>query len=154
VLFGGYALGRNRRGDAAEREIARTYQTVMRHGWGDEHSAFMRMFSAVYLPNGTREQIRWFAELQRKATSADNAVRLRRACDDIDVTELLGQVHVPTLVVHARHDTVAPYEQGRALAAGIPGATFVTLDSENHVLLPDEPAWAALMREIEAFLAG
>jgi pimeloyl-ACP methyl ester carboxylesterase len=112
------------------------------------------MFSAVYLPNGTREQIRWFAELQRKATSADNAVRLRRACDDIDVTELLGQVHVPTLVVHARHDTVAPYEQGRALAAGIPGATFVTLDSENHVLLPDEPAWAALMREIEAFLAG
>lgn len=125
----------------------------MRHGWGDDHSAFMRMFASVDLPNGTREQIRWFAELQRKATSADNAVRLRSACDDIDATALLDKVRVPTMVIHARHDNVSPYEQGRALAAGIPGAAFVTLDSENHVLLPEEPAWAMLMREIETFLA-
>ena len=154
VLYGGYALGRNKRPDPADREVAQAYLSMMRHGWGDEHSAFMRMFSAMYLPNGTREQIRAFADMQRAATSGENAVRLRAACDDIDIVPLLPQVRVPTLVLHSRHDNVAPYEQGRLLAASIPNATFVTLDSDNHVLLPDEPAWQVMVREIKSFLAA
>ena len=45
-----------------------------------------------------------------------------------------------------------PYEEGRRLAAAIPNARFVTLESENHVPLPDEPAWPQFIAEIEAFL--
>ena len=152
ILYGGYAQGRNKRGSAAELEMARASLAMMRHGWGDEHSAYMRAFSSLYLPNGSPEQIRWFAELQRITTTADNAARIRNACDDIDVASLLPEVQVPTLVLHCRHDSVAPLEQGRMIARSIPHAKFVTLESDNHVLLSGEAAWPRLIGEIEAFL--
>lgn len=153
VLYGGYAQGRNKRGSADEADKARVFLSLMRHGWGDPHSAFMRAFSSVFIPNGSPEQIKWFADLQRKTTSAENAARIRNVCDDIDVGELLPKIQVPTLVLHTRHDNVAPHEQGRSLAASIPNARFVTLESDNHVLLEGEPAWERFFAEVEAFLA-
>jgi DNA-binding winged helix-turn-helix (wHTH) protein/alpha-beta hydrolase superfamily lysophospholipase len=149
VIHGGYAQGRDVRG---EKEKGEVFLSMLRHGWGDEHSAFMRAFASMFIPNGSPEQIRWFAELQRMTTSAENAIRIRRVCDNIDVTTLLPKVQVPTLVLHSRHDNVVPLEQGRLLAASIPNARFVTLESENHVLLAGEPAWTKFQEEVEAFL--
>jgi DNA-binding NarL/FixJ family response regulator len=57
------------------------------------------------------------------------------------VADLMPQVRAPTLVLHARQDNVTPFGEGRRLAAAIPGAQFVELDSRNHVLLENEPAW-------------
>ena len=153
VLHGAYAQGRNKRGSPADAEMARAFVSIMQRGWGDEHSAFMRAFSSVYLPSGSAEQIKWFCDLQRITTSAENAVRIRAACDDIDVVDLLPQVRVPTLVFHSRNDSVAPFEQGRFIAASIPGARFITLESDNHMVLPGEPAWTKLLSEAETFLA-
>ena len=153
VLAGAYARGRNRRGVPMERETAQAMMTLMREGWGDERSAFMRAFSSVYVPSGSPEQLRWWVDSQRKATSAGMAVRLRAACDDIDVSALLPQVRAPTLVLHGRGDCVAPFAEGRLIAAGIPGARFVELESDNHVILEGEPAWPRYMQEIERFLA-
>ena len=82
-----------------------------------------------------------------------DGIRLRVACDEIDVVDPLAGVQVPTLVLHSRRDNVVPLEEGRRVAASISGARLVTLDSENHILLEDEPAWAAFTSEIEAFLA-
>ena len=153
ILYGGYAQGRNRRGSTEEADKARVFMSLLRHGWGDEHSAFMRAFSSVFLPNGSQEQIKWFADLQRTTTTAENAALIRSTCDDIDVAHLLPRIRVPTLVLHARHDNVVPLEQGRSLAATIPNARFVTLDSDNHVLLAGEPAWDKFFIEVEEFLA-
>ena len=153
VLYGGYARGRNRSGDAGDREKGQAMLAMMRQGWGAEGSAFMRAFSSIYLPNGTGEQIKWFSDMQRMATSGENAARLRNACDEIDIEAMLSQVRVPTLVIHARQDNVVPYAQGRAIAAAIPGAKFLTLDSENHVPLPGDPAWEKLVGEILGFVA-
>ena len=153
ILYGGYAQGRNKRGSAAEAEMAQAFLAIMRHGWGDEHSAFMKVFSSVFFPNGSPQQIKWLVDLQRVTTSPENAVRIRNACDDIDVVELLPKVQVPTLVLHCRHDNVAPFEQGRLIARSIPHAKFVTLESDNHVVLAGEPAWPKLIGEIAAFLA-
>jgi DNA-binding winged helix-turn-helix (wHTH) protein/pimeloyl-ACP methyl ester carboxylesterase len=153
VLLGGYAQGRLKRGTEEDAQTADMFLSMLRHGWGDEHSAFMRAFSSVYIPNGSPEQIRWFAELQRVTTSAENATRIRHACDNIDVVSLLPEVKAPALVMHCRHDNVVPLEQGRMLAASIPNARFVTLESENHVLLPGEPAWDKFLEEADAFLA-
>jgi len=154
ILYGAYAQGRNKRGSAVDAEMANAFLSIMRHGWGDEHSAFMRAFCSIYLPNGSAEQISWFANLQRMTTNAETAVRIRKACDEIDVSELLPQVRVPTLVLHCRHDNVAPFDQGRLMAASIPDAHLVTLESDNHVVLPVEPAWPKLLGEIKAFLAA
>lgn len=152
ILSGAYARGRNRRGAPVEREKAQALMTLMREGWGDPRSAFMQAFSSVYLPRGTSEQIRWWTDLQRSTTSAETAIRFRNACDDIDVTALLPRVRAPTLVIHSRGDTVSPIEEGRFIAATIPGAHFVTLESDNHVLLEDEPAWPRFLAEIDRFL--
>lgn len=154
ILHGGYAQGRAKRGTPDEIDKARVFLSMMHHGWGDEHSAFMRAFSSVFIPNGSPEQIKWFADLQRITTSAANAARIRTACDEIDIVELLPKLRVPTLVTHCRYDNVVPLEQGRMLAASIPDARFVTLESDNHVLLAGEPAWSKFMEEIEAFLAS
>jgi DNA-binding winged helix-turn-helix (wHTH) protein/predicted esterase len=153
ILYGAYARGRNKRGNPDEIAMAETVLAMMRQSWGNEDSAFMRAFSSLYLPNGTREQIRWFAEMQRIATTGPLAARLRSASDDIDVTEYLPRVTVPTIVIHARRDQVVPIDEGRLIATRIPGAKFVTLESENHVPLPGEPAWEIFLSEIEAFAA-
>jgi pimeloyl-ACP methyl ester carboxylesterase/DNA-binding winged helix-turn-helix (wHTH) protein len=152
VLHGGYAQGRNRRGSESDARQAEAMMSMMRLGWGDEHSAFMQAFSSIYVPKGTPEQIGWFTQLQRKAASADNAVRLRTMFDNIDVSDMLSRVKAPTLVLHSRHDSVVPFEQSRMLAATIPNAKFLSLESDNHVVLHGEPAWDRLTEEIERFL--
>jgi len=154
VLYGAYAQGRNRRGSSEDATTAQAVLAMMQQGWGHADSAFMRAFSSLYLPNASREQVKSFADMQRLSTSGEIATRLRIACDDIDIIDLLPKIKVPTLVVHARHDQVAPLELGRLIAAQIPGAKFVTIDSENHVPVPTDPVWETLMSEIEAFAAG
>lgn len=151
ILYGAYAQGRNRRGNPEDAATARTMLAMMQQGWGHSESAFMRAFSSLYLSDASRAHINSFAQMQRLSTSGEIAARLRVACDDIDVIELLPQVAVPTLVIHARHDHVVPLEQGRLIAARIPGASFVTVESENHVPVPDDPAWDRIMSEIESF---
>lgn len=152
VLYGGYAEGRNRRHAIDDDKKAQAFLAMMRQGWGEDGSAFMRAFSSIYLPSGTPQQIKWFADMQRAAATGETAVRLRQACDDIDVTDLLTKVNVPTLVIHAQHDNVVPFSQGLLLASSIPGARLVTLDSENHVPLYGEPSWEILVSAIEEFL--
>ena len=102
----------------------------------------MQAFSSLYLPDATSEQIKWFSDLQRVTTSPENAIRIRNACDEIDVVDLLPKVQAPTLVTHSRNDNVVPFDQGRMIASSIPGARFVGLESSNHAILPGEPAWA------------
>jgi DNA-binding CsgD family transcriptional regulator len=70
----------------------------------------------------------------------------------IDVTSLLDKVRAPTLVLHACGDAVVPIAEGHILAAGIPGAQFVELDSKNHILLENEPAWERFGDEVLEFM--
>jgi pimeloyl-ACP methyl ester carboxylesterase len=70
------------------------------------------------------------------------------------VSTLLREVSVPTLVLHARDDRVIPFEQGRLLAQSIPGARFVPLESANHLLAEDEPAWQRFRTELREFLVS
>ena len=80
-------------------------------------------------------------------------MRGMRATGNMDVRGLLGQVTTPTLVMHARADAQVPFESGRRLAAGIPGARFVPLESPNHIIFDDEPAFPRFLAEIRGFLA-
>jgi DNA-binding NarL/FixJ family response regulator len=65
---------------------------------------------------------------------------------------LAPKVKCPTLISHARQDAAIPFDEGRALAALIPGARFVPLESRNHYLVEGEPAWLQLVEELEEFL--
>ena len=153
ILFGGYPVGLNKRPRTqAEKDAADAMLTLMRLGWGQENSAFRQLFTSQFIPGGTKEQADWFNELQRISASPEDAVRNLIANGETDVTALLPRVSVPTLVMHSRHETRVPFEQGRRLAAGIPGARFVPLESRNHLILEDEPAFPRFLEEIKAFL--
>jgi pimeloyl-ACP methyl ester carboxylesterase/DNA-binding winged helix-turn-helix (wHTH) protein len=152
VLYGGYARGRCMRGSTEEIEQANALATLMRQGWGRENPAFRRVFTSLFIPGGTTEQVKWFDDLQRVTSSPENAIRIREAMNAIDVTDLLPRVTVPTLVMHCRSDAVVPFEEGRRLAAGIQGARFVPLEGQNHTVLETDPGWQRFHDEICDFL--
>lgn len=149
VLYGGFARGRAKR----DPEHARTLLSLVRQGWGQENPAFRQFFTSLFLPEGTPEQMQWFNDLQRITTSPENAVRIMQATGEVDISDLLPQVRVPTLVLHCRNDAGVVLDEGRRLAAGIPGAKFVALESRNHLVLKSEPAWEKFIGEIKSFLA-
>jgi len=154
ILLGGYPQGWNRRSRTpAEKEAGDAMITLMRVGWGQENPAFRQMFTSQFAPDASKEQAEWFNELQRISTSPEDAVRNVLANGDVDITQLLSQVKARTLVMHARQDARVPFEQGRRLAAGIPGARFVPLESRNHVILDTEPAFDRFMEEVRSFIA-
>jgi pimeloyl-ACP methyl ester carboxylesterase len=155
VLYGGYAQGSMARARTEkERDESRMLSRIMPSFWGQDNPAFRMFFAAKFVPDGTPEQMRWFSDLQRTTTTPEIAVRLRITSSEIDVTELAPQVRAPTLVLHATGDAVVPFDQGRTVAALIPGARFVSLESRNHVLLESEPAWSRFTEEVGRFLAS
>jgi class 3 adenylate cyclase/pimeloyl-ACP methyl ester carboxylesterase len=155
ILYGGYALGRNRRArSAAEKEEAAAMLTLVRLGWGKENPAFRQLFTSQFMPDATKEQADWFNELQRMTVTPDLAVRFLEVVGDTDVTALLPQVRVPTLVMHARDDARVPFDAGRQMAAAIPGAQFVTLQGRNHIFLETDPAFGQFLEHTRSFLGS
>jgi pimeloyl-ACP methyl ester carboxylesterase len=153
VLYGGYAKGWRKRGDRHEIDTHEAMTTLIREGWGRDNPAFRQLFTETFIPGASRGQMAWFNDLQKETASPVNASRLHHAFGDMDVSAILGEVSVPTLVLHARNDAAVPFEEGRTLAAGIPGARFVDLNSANHILLGDEPAFADFLREVRSFIS-
>ena len=153
VLYGGFARGAYRRAkNELELQKAKALATLIRTGWGDDSPVFRQLFSSLFMPRGTKEQLEKFAERQRKTTTAECAYRYFETTRDLDVTDLLPKVKVPTLVLHVRGDQVQPFEAGRELASGIPGARFVALQGQNHILLEQDPATERVLEEIKLFL--
>jgi pimeloyl-ACP methyl ester carboxylesterase/DNA-binding CsgD family transcriptional regulator len=149
VLYGGYARGRQLRG---QREQEDALVAAIRAGWTTVDPIFRHVFSSLFIPNGTAEQLAWYEDLLRTSTTPEAAVRLFEARGAIDVRDLARRVRARTLVVHGRHDRVVPVEEGRLLAALIPDARLILLESSNHILLADEPAWDYFAAELHAFI--
>ena len=155
ILLGGYTVGWKKRARTeADKQAGEAMLTLMRVGWGQENPAFRQMFTSQFIPDASKELADWFNEFQRISCSPADAARNLLANGDADVTSLLSQVKVPTLVMHCRHDARVPFEAGRRLAAGIPGARFVPLESRNHIMLEGEPALARFLEELRSFLAS
>jgi pimeloyl-ACP methyl ester carboxylesterase/DNA-binding CsgD family transcriptional regulator len=152
VLYGAYARGWSHRADAPGRQEYQAIIELVRQRWGSDNPSFREVFTSRFIPDGTREQIDWWNELCRKTTSPKIAAELLQARADVNVVELLPQVRVPTLVLHARRDEIIGIGEGRGLASSIPGAEFVELDSRNHVLLEQEPAWTRFKDAVLDFL--
>jgi pimeloyl-ACP methyl ester carboxylesterase/DNA-binding CsgD family transcriptional regulator len=142
ILYGGYATGWALRGDEEGLRRYRAIVELIRLGWGTDNAAFRQVFTSRFVPDASGEQIDWFNDLCKRTTKPEIAAHLMLARSQVDVRDLLEQVRVPTLVIHAADDQVTPLSASRELAAAIPNAEFVQLESRNHVLLEEEPAWA------------
>jgi pimeloyl-ACP methyl ester carboxylesterase len=141
VLVNAYGQGgRARARTAAERLEAETLVNFIRIGWGREDPAFCQFFTNLFIPGGTAEQHQWWGDLERLTASPEVAATLLQEMQGIDVLDEARALRVPTLILSCRGDMRVPFEEGCRLAAAIPDARFVPLESQNHVLLPDEPA--------------
>ncbi|HEX4673508.1 MAG TPA: alpha/beta fold hydrolase [Solirubrobacteraceae bacterium] len=149
VLYGGYARGRRVRGQQEQEDAL---VAAIRAGWTTDDPAFRHVFSMLFLPHASPEQMAWYDELLRASTTVDSAVALFTARGAVDVVENAAAVKAPTLVMHARGDHVVPVQEGRLLAKLIPNARLVLLDSENHILLADEPTWEQFLSALRGFL--
>lgn len=152
VLYGAFPAGLNHHGKPEQLEARKALVSLMRLRWGENNPGFCRMFTCRFMPNATPEHEKWFDDLQRVSTSAENAARLMEIDDAIDVRPLLPQIRVPTLVLHCDQDHVVSPERGRQIAAGISGARYASLHSHNHLLLAEEPGWQEFLHELGLFL--
>jgi pimeloyl-ACP methyl ester carboxylesterase/DNA-binding CsgD family transcriptional regulator len=124
VLYGAYADGRG----IAPSEARDTLVSVVSTHWG----LGSRILADLFLPGASPAERDAFARFQRHSASAEAAAASLRSVYAMNVTADLPHVAVPTLVVHRRGDHTISAALGRDLAAGIPGATFVLLEGDDH----------------------
>ncbi|MET0987222.1 MAG: alpha/beta fold hydrolase [Steroidobacteraceae bacterium] len=151
ILYGGYATGWSLRGDEEGLRRYRAIVELIRVGWGTDNVAFRQVFTSRFAPGASAEQLDWFNDLCKRTTTPEIAAHLMLARSEVDVRDLLHQVRVPTLVIHAVGDNVTPISASHELAAAIPNAEFVQLESRNHVLLEHEPAWERFKEAVLEF---
>jgi pimeloyl-ACP methyl ester carboxylesterase/DNA-binding CsgD family transcriptional regulator len=154
ILFDSYSRGDLVDGTPPQRiKETKALTSMIETGWGrDDTDVFRRVFSGLLIPEGSEKVHRWLAELQRQASSPAMAARLWEAYNMIDVEQYAKEVSTPTLIFHVKGDKVVPFEYGRSLASLIPGARFVPLHGENHILLEEEPAWERFLDEVLNFI--
>ena len=129
-----------------------TYQGLVQIGWAGADPRFRRVFTQGFIPDATEEQMRWFDELQRQSTSTANYLAARVARYREDITDEVAKIQAPTLILHAVGDQMKTFDNATEVASMIRGARLVPLDSRNHILLQDEPAWQVFVAELASFL--
>ena len=155
VLVGAIMTGRLVRARTDdERRESDMQRELIRMGWGRDDPSFRLFFSSTFMPDAPPQLWSDFAELMRRSTSTENALRHADVSVRLDVSEVARRVTVPTLILHGRGDLRIPFNQGVELASRIPGSRLVPLDTRNHLMQPDEPAWEHFLREVDEFLAA
>ena len=152
VFYGSYAAAM-RGASADEVDLENAFAALIKVGWARPTSEFRRVFSSMMIPGGSEEQMRWIDDLQRMAVDAETAVLARSQRQVADSTARLSGLDVPTLVLHSRGDQMNEFAYSRDLAANIRGARLVALESNNHIVLADEPAWPEFLREVTDFMS-
>lgn len=154
ILWGGYASGWRVDDDSVEARAEReALITLVANGWGRDDSSYRNLFSRALIPGATEAERTAFDEFQRKTVSPANAARFLETFADIDVRHRLSAVKCPTLVMHARGDQRVPVAKGAELASRISGAEFVTLPTDNHLLLGREHSSELFVAHVRQFLS-
>jgi pimeloyl-ACP methyl ester carboxylesterase/DNA-binding CsgD family transcriptional regulator len=137
---------------AEELELQDTFGQLIKVGWARPDSTFRRVFTSLMIPGASEEQMRWLDDLQRVAASATTAYISRQQRIAADAEKLVPALDFPTLVLHSVGDRMNSFEYGRQLAASIANARLVALESDNHIVLEDEPAWPVFVEEVRRFM--
>ncbi len=122
VLFGAFLRGL----DVNDRQSFDALSALARQNW----RLFLRTWSGLAFPSGPPDRQRWYEALVRRTLLAETAARYIEYMRDTDLTSAVRDVRVPTLVLHRQGDTYAPVASGRAVAALLPNATFVSLPGD------------------------
>ena len=152
ILIGGFSRGKGQRGDPSYEEKSKMEQTMILSGWEDENPAFRQYFTTSMIPEGSKEQMDSFNNIMKITTSAKNAAKISSVNDQIDVSDILSKLEVPTLIFHCTEDARVPISEGKFMAANIKNSKFIPIKSKNHVLLETEQGWDLFKEEVTKFL--
>jgi pimeloyl-ACP methyl ester carboxylesterase len=130
------------------KDIAAFYDACV-DAWGQGTST-LGVFSPSVLSDP--EKLQWAARLERQSASPGALRVLGEMNLDIDIRGVLSSVHVPTLIIQATDDVVAPVGQARYVAERIPGAKYIEVAGIDHV--PWTGDAETVLGEIEEFLTG
>lgn len=151
ILFGTYARGMTRRGNAQQGAQASLQVDLAKVGWGSDNDQFLEVFTRQFIPGAGEVERGWFNALQRTCADGETAAQLESAMHNVDTSDVAASIEVPTLVMHCTQDAVVPFEEGRRLAGLIPGSRFVQLPGANHIMLERDVAWPTFMRLVNEF---
>ena len=152
IVHGGLLEGGKRPGTAILVGMVRSYVDSVGKDWGSVGLTLLRALVAGAFPGLSPDQVERCVNLLPLITSVQNALRHITVYGETDVADLLPKVRAPTLVLHCRHSRALPLEHSERLAASIPDARLLSLESANAVPLPGEPAWPVFLDAIETFL--
>ncbi len=150
VTFGAFA-SRIRHPDypwAPTTEERQRFYELIERDWGGEMD-MTELAPSMAHDDGFRRRL---STLLRLSASPGAALALARMNTEIDVRGILSAICVPTLIMHRTGDRDANIEEGRYIAARIPGAKFLELPGPDH--LPWVGDQAEVVDEIEEFLTG
>jgi class 3 adenylate cyclase len=142
ILYGTYARGAT----ITTGEFKTSILSLVRAHWGVGSKAL----ADIFVPGADAATSEWLARLQRESATTEMAARLLALVYEVDVSDLLPRLRVPTLVLHRRQDRAMPFRLGRELAALIPNARFVPLEGTIH--LPWLGDADSALRAIQQFL--
>jgi pimeloyl-ACP methyl ester carboxylesterase len=151
IVNGTFANGWPAPGPGAQEHLG-AMLTLIRSGWGRDNPAFRQLWTTLFKPDASSEEMIWLNELQRISSSPENAASMMAEFPNIRVLDMLPKISCPTLVVHSRDDGAVPVQEGRLIAGRIRGARFVELPSRSHMVAPGEDAWEQFAREFATFM--
>jgi pimeloyl-ACP methyl ester carboxylesterase len=152
IFYGSYARGAKTR-PGWDYEENEALVTLIRKGWGRDTPAFRQLFTSYFFPeNADPGLLAHFNDMQRAAADAETAARYWRSIHERgDGTEMFAKISVPTLVIHCQDDRVVALEEGRIIAATVPGAQLVLLPSGTHYFPTERPIIDKISGAIERF---
>jgi len=125
ILFDSYARG----GAITTEEFKKSFTSLIRSAWGVGSKALADMF----LPGADVSALNWSMRLQREAATPEMAAKLLDLTFNLNVTDLLPRLRVPTLVIHRKGSKAIPFNLGREMASMIPNSRFIPLEGSVHI---------------------
>jgi pimeloyl-ACP methyl ester carboxylesterase/class 3 adenylate cyclase len=142
ILYGTYSSGDR----LASKEFREAFISIVKANWG----IGSRVLTEFFVPNATTDSINQFAKFMRDSATAEMAAKLLELTFEIEVTDLLGNISMPTLVLHRSRDKAIPIQHGKFLAQNIPNCKFKVLDGNHHFPFFEQPE--QIIRAILEFL--
>jgi DNA-binding winged helix-turn-helix (wHTH) protein/esterase/lipase len=126
ILYGSFAQFKHWLPDAASLQNLFDY---IETDWGSGKS--LPQFAPSFCDDP--ELVRWWGKFERLGATPGSAIALMKMNSQIDISDVLPTIQVPTLVIHVENDVLIDIQAGRELAARIPGAQYVELQGSDHL---------------------
>lgn len=151
ILLSGFLRGPKVAPEMWGEGFGEAFTSALKVGWQQPNSIFRNLVCQILIPDGTQEQYKLIDELQLASCDKDAVIKYDEFVQQTDVSEQASKIQTPTLLLHAKEDTLSALESHYA-ASIIPDSKLIILETANHILQPDEEAWDCYVEAVNEFI--